>query len=122
MSPWKATMHLGRSAVHLLLTDEENHEILKARLPLRPTHLRAATTVLEGLALWSSHPLTVALGADAASAPTCAAWIFGLDRWPEDTALVRFTLLAARRARRRTIAGVGDFRQLRLVHRDGGAS
>jgi hypothetical protein len=122
MSTWKATMHLGRSAVHLLLTDEENHEILKARLPLRPTHPRAATTLLEGLALWANHPLLVALGADAASAPTSAVWIFGPDRWPEDTALVRFTFLAARRPRRHTIAGVGDFRQLRLLHRDGGAS
>ena len=122
MPPWKTTMQLGPSAVRLLMTDEENHEILKARLPLRPTHPRAATTLLEGLALWAGHPLTVALGAGDRSAPTFGAWLFGPDGWPEEGALLRFHVLADRRIRRRTLDGVGDFRQLRLLHRDGRAS
>ena len=36
--------------------------------------------------------------------------------------LVHYNVTAARRGRRRTITGVGDFRQLRLLHRDGRSS
>ena len=113
-------MQLGPTAVRLLVTDEENHEILQARLPLRPTHPRSATTLLEGLALWAGHPLTVALGAGGRSAPTFGAWVFGPDGWPEEAALLRFEALADHLPRRRTLTGVGDFRQLRLLHRNGG--
>lgn len=122
MHPWKTTMQIGPTSVRLLLTDEDNDEILKARLPLRPTHPSAATTLFEGLAFWAGHRLTVALGAGARSTPTFADWIFGPERWPADTVLVRYDLLADRPARRRTIPGIGDFRQLRLAHRDGRTS
>lgn len=119
---WKTTMWLGPNAVRLLITGDENEEILKARLPLRPTHPRAATTLLEGLALWAGHPLTAALGADGRSGPTSAAWLFGPEGWPQESALVRFHVIGAPSRRRRTIPGVGDFHQLRLLHRDGRSS
>jgi hypothetical protein len=119
---WKTTLQLGPNAAQLLVTDEESQEILKARLPLRILHPRAATTLLEGLALWSGQPLTVALGAGGASGPHFASCVFGPDRWPEESALVRFDVLDHRRGRRRTIPGLGDFRQLRLLHRDGRSS
>ena len=119
---WKTTMQLGPNVVRLLMTDENHNEILKARLPLRPIHPRSATTLLEGLSLWAGHPLTAALGATGRLGPTYAEWLFGPDRWPEDSALARFSLLEGRLMRRRTIPGVGDFRQLRLLHRDGRSS
>lgn len=119
MHPWKTTMQLGPTSVRLLMTDEDNREILKACLPLRPTHYRAAPMLLEALALWAGHPLTVALVAGGRSAPTFGAWIFGPEGWPEATSLLRFEALPPRRLRRRTLPGVGDFRQLRLLHRDG---
>jgi hypothetical protein len=121
--PWNTTMQIGPNTVRLLLTDENNHEILKARLPLCcPVHPRSATTLLEGLSLWAGAPLTVALGAVGRSSPTSAEWLFGSGTWPADSALVRFDLLEDRPRRRRTIAGLGDFRQLRLLHRDGRSS
>lgn len=120
--PWNTTMQLGPNVVRLLMTDEENHEILKARLPLRPIHPRAATTLLEGLALWAGLPLSVALGADSRSGRASAEWLFGPDGWPQESALVRFDVIGDRPRRRRTIPGVGDFRQLRLLHRDGRSS
>lgn len=119
MCPWKTTLWLGPTAVRLLITDEDNHEILKARLPLRPTHPRAVLSLLEGLALWAGHPLGVALGVAGRSGPGFAGWIFDPDGMPGDSALLQFTVLNARRPRRRTLPGVGDFRQLRLLHRDG---
>jgi hypothetical protein len=120
--PWKTTMRLGPNAVRLLMTDENQNEILKARLPLRPIHPRSVTTLLEGLSLWAGQPLTAALGAAGRSGPTYAEWLFGPDRWPEDSVLAHFSLLEDRPGRRRTITGVGDFRQLRLLHRDGRSS
>ena len=120
MNPWKLTLLLNRTSVWLLLTDEEQNELLKARLPrCYPTHPRALMTLLEGLALWSGRPLTVAIGVAGRSDPSSGAWLFGPDRWPEPSALLAFEVLAARPARRRTIPGVGDFRQLRLLHRTG---
>lgn len=119
MCPWKTTLWLGPTAVRLLITDEDNHEILKARLPLRPTHPRAVLSLLEGLALWAGHPLVVALGVAGRSDRVSAAWIFNPEGMPDDSALLQFTVLVGRRPRRRTLSGVGDFRQLRLLHRDG---
>jgi len=119
---WNLTMQLGPNAVRLLMTDEDKHEILKARLPLRPTHPRAATTLLEGLSLWAGSPLTAAVRADGRSGPTYAEWLFGPDRWPEESALAHFSVLGNHQNRRRTIPGVGDFRQIRGMHRDGRSS
>ena len=119
---WKTTMWLGPNAVRLLVTDDESNEILKARFPARPTHPRAATTLLEGLSLWAGHALTVALGADSRSGHTSAAWLFGPDGWPQESALVRFHVIGDHPRRRRTIPGVGDFHQLRLLHRNGRSS
>ena len=122
METWKTTLHLGPTAVQVLLTDEDHNEVLKARLPLRPLHPRAVLTLMEGLALWAGHPITVALGAADRSEPIFARWLFGPDGWPSDSALVRFSFLAVPPRRRRTLAGVGDFRELRRLHRDGRSS
>lgn len=120
--PWNLTILLGPNAVRILMTDDDNHEILKARFPMRPTHPRATTALLEALSLWAGSPLTAALGADERSGPTYSEWLFGADRWPEESALAHFRVLGDRRSRRRTIPGVGDFRQLRRLHRDGRSS
>ena len=119
---WNTTMQLGPNAVRLLMTDENRNEILKARLPLEAIHPRSVTTLLEGLALWAGDPLSVAVGAVGRSGPTYARWMFGDEGWPKDSRLVHFDLLEDRPGRRRTITGVGDFRELRLLHRDGRSS
>lgn len=119
---WNTTMKLGPNAVLVLMTDENHNEILKARLPLQSIHPRAVISLMEGLALWAGQPLTVALCAAERSGPTYAQWLFGAGRWPESSALVSYDVIEARRGRRRTISGVGDFRQLRLLHRDGRSS
>jgi hypothetical protein len=118
MFPWNATLLLGPHAVRLLLTSANGDELLKARLPLRALHPRAASSLLDGLALWAEHPLTVAIAADGSCAHTFVSWVFGPDRWPTDSALLRFLPLATDR-RRRTLPGVGDFRQLRRAYRTG---
>jgi len=122
MERWKTTMELGPVTVRLLVTDEEGNEVVKARLPLRPLTLGTVRTLLEGLALWSGQPLRAAIVAGGGSARSRVALLFGPGLWPVDSALVHFDVVSPRRSRRRTLPGVGDFRQLRLLHRNGRSS
>lgn len=115
MEPWKTTLELSPRGAKLLATDHERNEVLKAALPPFPQHPRALLTLLEGLALWSGQTLPTAICAARRVDPRCAEALFGDGLVPLDSALVRFDVLGAAR-RRRTLAGVGDFRQLRLLH------
>lgn len=47
MRDWRAMLQVGRSSALLLVTDETS-DVLKARLPLSPSHPRALLTLLEG--------------------------------------------------------------------------
>lgn len=116
MDTWKITLSLTPSSARLLVTDQEGDERVKARLPIHPDHPRAVTTLCEGLALWMGAPVRVVLVADGRSGRTDACALFGPELWPMESALVRFEVTSAP-GRRRTIAGVGDFRQLRLLQR-----
>jgi hypothetical protein len=115
MEPWKALLQVTPRTTRLLVTDNERNELLKAVLPPFPQHPRALLTCLEGLALWSGQQLHTAIFAGAPVDPRSGGALFGDGLLPVDSALVRFDYLAAPR-RRHTIAGVGDFRQLRLLH------
>lgn len=116
MDTWKTSLQLTPGAAKLLLLDREGDERLKALLPLPAQHPRALSTLLEGLALWSGAPLRVALVAGARWGPTDAGSLFGLEAWPAESPLLHFEDEIPL-GRRRTLAGVGDFRQLRLIHR-----
>lgn len=115
MDTWKTTLQPTRRSARLLMTDPQSNEILKAALPPFPQHPRALLTLLEALALWVGEPITTAISAEPPVDRRCGEALFGDGLLPLDSALVRFELLAPYR-RRRTIAGVGDFRQLRLLH------
>lgn len=116
MSPWRAMIEVTNPAVRCLVTDGQNNEILKALLPSFPNHPRALLTMLEGLALWSSSPLDAAICAAPSLERFCGEALFGGRLLPLDSALVRFTEVEPA-PRRRTLAGVGDFRQVRLLLR-----
>lgn len=116
MSQWRAALEPSRYVIRLILIDPDKNEVLKALLPSRPLHPRALLTLLEGLSLWIGQPLTVAIAAAESGSRAFGAALFGDGLVPLDSALVHFDFLAPPR-RRRTIAGIGDFRQLRLVLR-----
>lgn len=116
MQTWKTTIHPSRGRLRLLLTDPEGSEILKAALPPFPQHPRALLTLLESVSLWVGSPLTAAISAAPPVDRHCAEALFGDGLFPIDSALVRFDLLPPPR-RRRTLTGVGDFRELRRLHR-----
>jgi hypothetical protein len=121
MSDWTVRLRVEPSAVKLLVNNEEG-DLLKARLPVCPRHPRALLTLVEGLALWAGSPLTAAIGVGAHWDRTRATDLFGAPGWPIDSALVRFEEVAAPpRRRRRHIAGVGDFRELHQLRLWGGA-
>ena len=92
--------------------------ILKARLSHSPSHPRAMATLLEAIALWQGRPIRAALCAD-------------VRRDGSDSSLFRETFTdvggplytldwipapeRGRRARRRDIAGMGEFADLRQL-------
>lgn len=94
-------------------------EVLKALLPppSQVHHERAATSLLEALAMWLDRPLRVALSVDAQDAGFC----LGLtDEMGVGMRSVFFQVEVieretVRRRRGIRIAGVGDFRDLRQL-------
>jgi hypothetical protein len=115
MESWKTMLQLTPRSIRLLVTDHERNEVLKAALPLFPRHPRALLTCLEGLALWSGEAVSAAICVGRRVDPGCAEALFGDGLLPLDSALVRFDCLSPV-GRRRTIPGIGDFRQLRLLN------
>jgi hypothetical protein len=114
-SPITVTIAPEPTRVRILAT-RSDQDILKAVLaPAATIHPRAAATLLEGLALWYQQSLSVVLCADE-SADSCA---MGLcDGLGFGRSQVHFQVgIAApvRRRSRRSIAGLGDFRDLRQL-------
>ena len=116
MDTWTTKVEPDPRSVRLLMTDPEGNEVLKAVLPAWPQHPRALLTLLEALALWVGSPLTAAISVGRAVDFHRAEALFGNGLVPMDSALVRFEVVGPAR-RRRTLAGVGDFRGLRALRR-----
>jgi hypothetical protein len=100
--------------VRLLATTEQG-DLLKAVLgPAHACHPRAAATLLEGLALWHQRPLSVVLCVDASvdSSALCLCDALGVG-----APTVHYEVGIAFHPRgvrsRRTLHGLGDFRDLR---------
>jgi len=116
MYGWKMAVEPTARSAKLLVTDWDGNELLKAALPSTPQHPRALLTVLEGLALWAGEPLTAVISVGPALPRRVDEALFGTGLVPTDSALVRFEMVGPV-GRRRTLSGLGDFRQLRLVQR-----
>ena len=109
------TMAPERDRTRLLMTQGPN-ELMRALLaPAAGTHPRAATTLLEGLALWCQQPLHVVLcvaePSDGCSLALCDALGYG-------HATAHYEVAVAFRGRRRRgirLGGLGDFRELRQL-------
>jgi hypothetical protein len=121
MRPWKGSVRATSREVRVLVVDQEQGDLLKARLPLGAQHPRALLTLLEGLALWRGQPLRVALSATSAGdGRPCwsGSGLFGDELWPGESQLVRYEV-GARVSRRGRLVGLGDFRSLRVEPRGG---
>lgn len=113
MDDWSSTLRSTPQGVLLLVTSNEAGDLLKARLPLKPSHPRALLTLLEGLALWRGHRLRVAISVGGGSQEWAGSGLFGNELFPAETPLVQFHVVhPASRAR---LHGVADFRSLRRV-------
>ncbi len=98
-----------------ILARHGGHDIMKAVLgPAEQAHPRAAATLLEGLALWHQQALGVVLcAADpyaGCALGLCNALGFGEQNVHYDVGIARIG------ARRQTLRGVGDFRDLRQLN------
>ena len=118
MALWSTTLRLGKD-LKLLVTSPEGDDLIKARLPLRPPHPRALLTLLEGIALFSGEPLYAVISAGEDRDAWLGSEQWCEDLWPAESPLVRFDFAIPPPRPRRTLRGVGDFRdvrrQLRLV-------
>lgn len=112
----RATVHPGPTLTRILVT-EDGDDCLKAVLPMAPVHPRALHTLLEGLALWRGRPVHAVLVAGDPLDLSRVEDLFGGALWPHDLANVQFEVRQPRRPER--IRGLGDFRQLYLLHGSG---
>jgi hypothetical protein len=116
--PW--TVSLKCTPTHLLVLGSEQggNDLWKAKLPMEPRHPRALLTMLEGLALWSGHPLTAAVCAGASSDRFYGAGVFGDELWPFESQLVRFRIVSP--VRPKPLAStLGSFRTARRLREVG---
>jgi hypothetical protein len=111
ISSWMTMLRLSPTLASVLVTEAGGTDVLKARLPRDPQHPRALLTMLEGLALWSGHPLRVVLSATRTCDGSGWGGLFGDELFPGESQLVRIEL--AVRSRRVALRGMGDFRALR---------
>ena len=112
MAHWPTTLRIGGKELRLLVASPDGEDLLKARLPVRTRHPRALLTLLEGVALWSGEPLYVVISASAQRDDWLYSEEWGDALWPPESPLVHFDFAIPRRARR-TLVGVGDFREVR---------
>jgi hypothetical protein len=97
-----------------MLVRQGRRDVLKAVLgPAGQAHPRAATTLLEGLALWHQQQLGVVLCAEEPSTGCtlglCNALGFGVQNVHYEVGVAHLG------ARHRTLAGIGDFSDLRQL-------
>jgi hypothetical protein len=100
-----------------VLATTATHDVLKAVLgPARRSHPKAAATLLEGLALWHQHPLSVVLSVDASDDGSALALCDALGVGRSLHYEVALAYADRRRGRRRyDRRGLGDFRDLRQL-------
>lgn len=108
-----AQLHLTRQRVRLLITNRDDGDILKARLPVSPAHPRALLTLLEGVALWSGAKLCTAIVAEPDYQSWVGSGVLGDELWPAESQLVQFDVVA--RGNPTRLRGLGDFRELRTL-------
>lgn len=117
MSQLVVTIAPERDKTRILMADG-HQDVLKAILPAaRLAHPRAATTLLESLALWHQERLSVALLVDGSDHSSDALCLY--DGLGNGDRTVHYEVAVAcreRRRRRGRIDGLGSFHDLR-VHR-----
>ncbi len=95
--------------------------LLKAQLPLRPSSVRAVTSLLEAIALWEGKPVRAVLVADESSTSSSRTTLYRdtFEIFGERTALYELQWAAPELGRRRDgLGGMGNFDDLArlLVH------
>lgn len=113
MSAWPTMLRIGSKELKLLVTSPQGDDLLKARLPLRPPHPRALLTLLEGVALWSGASILAVISAGAHRDDWLGSDEWGDELWPFESQLVHFDFATPPCRARRTLVGLGDFREVR---------
>lgn len=110
MPSWTVVIRLTSETAWILVSDREGNDCLQARLA-RPRHRRALCTLLEGLALWSGAPLSVAISVAELDRWSFEEDVFGIDLEGPETDLVELSFLLPPRDRDRlSLAGFDALR------------
>jgi hypothetical protein len=107
------TLKPGSSKTRLLAT-WSGDDCLRAVPPTHPSHPRAPTSLIEALASWLGTPAHAAIAVGAGAPAFCVESLFDGALLPDDTALVRFSVVPTHPPRR--LPGPGDMRDLYTVH------
>lgn len=124
MESMTVTIAPGWQTTRILAASPER-DVLKAVLPPSSSaHPRAATTLLEGLALWQQQPLSVALCVDERDGSSEALQLYdalgyGVQQLHFEVAVVPRAARGGPGARGARLRGLGDFRDLRPLVRGG---
>ena len=116
MSTLWAAIDVSSQHPRILVTDAGREPILKAQMLSRPTHPRALTTFLEGLAMWENRPVRVALivgdqdGYGSSLFPECVADPWGTPLYSID---VVASLSQLGQPDHDPLDGMGEFSDLR---------
>ena len=120
MSAYTLRLRTTAAETRVLLQDGRD-EMLRAVLPppKQVRNLRAAATLLEGLALWLDQPLRVVVSAEALDAMLSLGLTDDLG-YSRHSLFYKVDVVEPRRPRRaRTLGGLGrfdDLRRLRLIN------
>lgn len=109
MNPLNVILTADPATIRLLATWEKD-DCLRAALPNPPSDPAAPTALLDALARWIGAPAHAAIAADVQGRTGSALDLWGGVLLPDDTAHVRFRLIADRRPFR--LRGPGNFADL----------
>lgn len=91
MCKWKTRVHVTEDTLKVWVRTSTDEELVRARLPMRPSDRRALTAVLQGLALWAGPPLHVVISAVGQLDDSLVSDLFDAALWPAEDPLLRLS-------------------------------
>lgn len=117
MNRWTVTMDPRREATRILMMEGREERLRAVLSPSASAHPRAASTLLEGLALWQQRPLCVVLCADTEGSTSALGLEDALGLGVRNLHFEVEVMLRGRahRSRASRLGGLGCFGDLRQV-------
>lgn len=119
MNRWMVTIDPRRERTRILMMEGRDERLRAVLGPATAAHPRAATTLLEALALWHQRPVSCVLCADVAAPSSALRLTDGLGLGERNIHFEVEVALRDHRRRGRHLCTLGDFRDLRQLCLEG---